>query len=71
MNMSYKIVVTKLVENPNYEEERIRFEQDVRGRFQDYNPEARPKKMIEDRQLEITLTEEEFQEVKKGVLQVM
>jgi hypothetical protein len=64
----YKITITKLVENPNYEDEKKSAKTYATILEREY---AISDKMINERILETTLTEEEFQAVKKAVLEVM
>jgi hypothetical protein len=72
----YKIKITKLVENPNYEEEAKKLDDRRKNRFYNQYDEPIPNdeygnKFLTDRVLEVDLTDEEFQKVKQGVLEVV
>jgi len=62
--MEYKIIVTRYEENKDYEAELKQWENN-RG----YNGTPRPEQMLEKRTLEVFLTEEEYNAVKKSVLE--
>ena len=65
----YEIMITKLVENPNFETQQQEYEKRSRGYAS--MTEALPEKFHRVKQLETTLTDEEFAAIKKAVLEVM
>jgi len=69
--MSYRITITKLVENPNYEKERERFEQQNRwGPGYAGSPEG-PRSHLEEQTLFTILNDDEFNAVRMAVLREM
>ena len=67
----YKLTVTKLVPNENYEEEVKNYNE----RFRGYNPSKLeisdyPSRTRPEKSLEVELTDEEFTKVKRAVLEV-
>lgn len=69
--MKYKITIIKYEKNENYEEEMAKFKEDnIYKRFRDLNmgPEE-PSLEKASRSLEVFLTEEEYNAVKKSVLE--
>lgn len=63
--MNYKLTITKIVENPNYEEEK----KDSRGYgYQNGNPIS---KFREETALTVELTDKEFTAIKKAVIETI
>ncbi len=68
--MEYHIKITKFEDNPNYEEEVKEWRE--RTRYSHMNPDhdsSAPRKKIEVRVLETTLTEEEFNTLRGAAIQ--
>lgn len=63
----YKITITKTEPNPHYEEESKKWESMGYGRVNGTMPQPENKVKV----LDSTLTDEEFQAVKKACLEVM
>lgn len=63
----YTITVVKKVPNPNFEEEIKTYEQHSRYRNMNNDPEY-PQKEISSNALMVQLTEDEYQVVKKAVI---
>lgn len=65
--MEYFIRVVKMVENPQYEEAVKDYNE--RNRYSGFNPShdsSRPTKMVEERVLETTLTEAEWNALRRA-----
>lgn len=64
----YRLVVTRFDANPNYQEQLAEWKS--RTRYDNYgNVYGEPSPITEGRALEVTLTEAEFEAVKRGVLE--
>lgn len=66
--MQYKLTITKLIDNPNYEAEMVDYD---KQRNNSYGISSLPSKTIEDNSFLAILTEKEFQAVKKAVIEIM
>lgn len=65
--MSYKMIVVRLEENPNYEHDCDEWKKDNRGfnNFSNYHPS----KFIEVGKLDVVITDQEWQKVKKAIIE--
>lgn len=66
----YKIEITRLVENKNYNEQAKAYNE--RQRYGHYGDQgSMPEPYHQDKALSVDLTEDEFKEIKKAVMGVM
>ena len=72
--MTYKVTITALEPNPNYEKEYEEAKEAERRWHQPYNNAAQPAyplAQVEVRKLETVLTQAEFDAARKAILEVM
>lgn len=62
----YKLLITKTVENKNYEEQMIEYKE--KSKYTNFMSERIPEREIIERTLEIELTDEEYKAIKKAAL---
>lgn len=68
--MSYRLSITKIIPNPNYDAEEEREKQERMNRWTGNNEIFAPA-TYEDKALTVEITDEEFKAIKKAVLEVM
>jgi hypothetical protein len=68
--MSYRLTITRLEANPNFETEMTKWERARDSRFGVIADGGYPVPTMEVRKLEVEITDEEFAAVKKAVLEL-
>ena len=67
--MNYRVIVTRLDMNPDYEEQmRASAERQLRGFFNDAT--TSPQRFLEARTLDVVLEEHEYEVLKRAVIEV-
>ena len=67
--MPYKLQITQFTENGNYKDELKEYKEI--SRYNGYDDRPQPTKIIEERKLEVDITDTEWEAIKKEVLKVI